>query len=206
MKQVTSSSVILDQSCWSALCLRSRSPEFPLSVSSSADWLAVCLQTVENEEGLGKVLEQMDVQSGQNISFENFWKLINNQALQLFGTMHKEKGTKCTCLLQWALKPKRHHTWAQKHHTWAQKHHHTCQVSLCRPGRCRVTVGHEDTKKKSFIGDIQTLFALKTSYILQSVSNPLNIRRTKGDLLENKQAKWINTFVNDNMCLEINII
>uniref|UniRef100_A0A3Q4G2T9 S100/CaBP-9k-type calcium binding subdomain domain-containing protein n=1 Tax=Neolamprologus brichardi TaxID=32507 RepID=A0A3Q4G2T9_NEOBR len=58
------------------------------------------LLTVENEEGLGKVLEQMDVQSGQNISFENFWKLINNQALQLFGTMHKEKGTKCTCLLQ----------------------------------------------------------------------------------------------------------
>uniref|UniRef100_A0A669BBZ5 Uncharacterized LOC100711401 n=1 Tax=Oreochromis niloticus TaxID=8128 RepID=A0A669BBZ5_ORENI len=57
-------------------------------------------KTVENEEGLGKVLEQMGVQSGQSISFENFWKLINNQALQLFGTMHKEKGTKCTCLLQ----------------------------------------------------------------------------------------------------------
>lgn len=57
-------------------------------------------KTVESEEGLGKILELMGVQSGQNISFENFWKLINSQAVQLFGTMRKDKSTKCTCLLQ----------------------------------------------------------------------------------------------------------
>lgn len=71
--------------------------QFQSMISSQMPAIA---KTVENEEGLGKVLEQMGVQSGQNISFDNFWKLINNHALQLFGTMHKEKGTKCTCLLQ----------------------------------------------------------------------------------------------------------
>lgn len=59
-----------------------------------------CLQTVENEDGLAQVLEQMGVQSGQNISFENFWALINKQAVQLFGATHKEKNIKCSCLLQ----------------------------------------------------------------------------------------------------------
>uniref|UniRef100_A0A3Q2ZPC2 S100/CaBP-9k-type calcium binding subdomain domain-containing protein n=1 Tax=Kryptolebias marmoratus TaxID=37003 RepID=A0A3Q2ZPC2_KRYMA len=57
-------------------------------------------KTVENEEGLGQVLQQMEVQDGQNISFENFWNLINKQAGQLFSTSHKEKGIKCHCLLQ----------------------------------------------------------------------------------------------------------
>ncbi|KAM9353779.1 S100 calcium binding protein V1 [Symphorus nematophorus] len=57
-------------------------------------------KTVENEEGLAQVLQQMGVQSGQNISFENFWTLINKQAVQLFDTTHKEKKVKCSCLLQ----------------------------------------------------------------------------------------------------------
>ncbi|XP_047455234.1 S100 calcium binding protein V2 [Mugil cephalus] len=57
-------------------------------------------KTMEGEEGLGKILQQMGVQSGQNISFENFWNLINSQAGQLFDTMHKEKNVKCNCILQ----------------------------------------------------------------------------------------------------------
>uniref|UniRef100_A0A1A7Y3M6 S100 calcium binding protein V1 n=1 Tax=Iconisemion striatum TaxID=60296 RepID=A0A1A7Y3M6_9TELE len=57
-------------------------------------------KTVENEEGLGQVLQQMQVQNGQNISFENFWSLINKQAVQMFSTMLKEKSVKCHCLLQ----------------------------------------------------------------------------------------------------------
>ncbi|GAA6232412.1 protein S100-A10-like [Lates japonicus] len=56
-------------------------------------------KTAESEEGLGQVLEQMGVQSGQNISFENFWTLINKQAIQLFNTMYKERSAKCSCLL-----------------------------------------------------------------------------------------------------------
>uniref|UniRef100_A0A3Q3JR81 S100/CaBP-9k-type calcium binding subdomain domain-containing protein n=1 Tax=Monopterus albus TaxID=43700 RepID=A0A3Q3JR81_MONAL len=57
-------------------------------------------KTVENEDGLAQVLQQMGVQSGQNISFDNLWTLINKQAMELFGTMHKDKNVKCTCLLQ----------------------------------------------------------------------------------------------------------
>ncbi|KAF7226480.1 S100 calcium binding protein V1 [Nothobranchius furzeri] len=57
-------------------------------------------KTVENEEGLGQVLNQMQVESGQNISFGNFWNLINKQAVQVFSTMLKEKSVKCHCLLQ----------------------------------------------------------------------------------------------------------
>ncbi|XP_070691728.1 S100 calcium binding protein V1 [Pempheris klunzingeri] len=57
-------------------------------------------KTVEGEEGLGQVLQQMGIQSGQNISFENFWTLINKQAVQLFDATHKDKSVKCSCLLQ----------------------------------------------------------------------------------------------------------
>lgn len=57
-------------------------------------------QTAENEEALGQLLQQMGVQNGQNISFENFWTLINKQAIQMFGSTHKEKNIKCGCLLQ----------------------------------------------------------------------------------------------------------
>lgn len=59
-----------------------------------------CLQAVEGEDGLAQLLQQMGVQNGQNISFNNFWTLINNQAVQLFGSMHKAKNVKCGCLLQ----------------------------------------------------------------------------------------------------------
>ncbi|XP_051812749.1 uncharacterized protein LOC127536438 [Acanthochromis polyacanthus] len=62
--------------------------------------MPVLAKTVENEEGLGQVLEQMGVHSGQNISFDNFWKLINKQAVDLFSATYKEKSTMCNCLLQ----------------------------------------------------------------------------------------------------------
>ncbi|KAL7393897.1 hypothetical protein ABVT39_017470 [Epinephelus coioides] len=57
-------------------------------------------KTVETEEGLGQVLEQMGIQGGQSISFENFWNLINKQAIQLFNSTYKEKSANCGCLLQ----------------------------------------------------------------------------------------------------------
>ncbi|XP_074510513.1 S100 calcium binding protein V1 [Sebastes fasciatus] len=55
---------------------------------------------VESEEGLGQILDQMGVEGGQSISFDNFWTLINKQAIQLFNSTHKEKGASCGCLLQ----------------------------------------------------------------------------------------------------------
>lgn len=58
-------------------------------------------KTVENEEALATVLKQMGVENGQNISFENFWTLINKQAVDLFSNTHKEKNIKCGgCLIQ----------------------------------------------------------------------------------------------------------
>lgn len=91
---------------------------------------ASCLQMVENEEGLAQVLQQMGVQSGHNISFENFWTLINKQAVQLFGSTHKEKNTKCSCLLQWEPHPRpptarRRHTWSDHGGAlWGNKGNH----------------------------------------------------------------------------------
>ncbi|XP_034410161.1 protein S100-A14-like isoform X2 [Cyclopterus lumpus] len=54
---------------------------------------------VETEEGLGQVLDQMGVEAGQSISFENFWTLINKQAVQLFDSTHKVKNVSCGCYL-----------------------------------------------------------------------------------------------------------
>uniref|UniRef100_A0A3P9KLK1 S100/CaBP-9k-type calcium binding subdomain domain-containing protein n=1 Tax=Oryzias latipes TaxID=8090 RepID=A0A3P9KLK1_ORYLA len=71
--------------------------QFKSMISKEMPLLA---KTMENEDGMAKVLQQMEVQKGQNISFDAFWKLFNNQAIELFKTMHKEKGAKCNCLLQ----------------------------------------------------------------------------------------------------------
>ncbi|KAM9310130.1 S100 calcium binding protein V1 isoform 1-T1 [Pholidichthys leucotaenia] len=62
--------------------------------------LPAVAKTAESEEGLGELMKVMEVPSGQNVSFEHFWKLINCHATKLFGEMSKEKSTKCTCLLQ----------------------------------------------------------------------------------------------------------
>lgn len=73
-------------------------------MSVGTSWLTptscLLLQSAENEEALGQLLQQMGVQNGQNISFENFWALINKQAVQMFGSTHKDKNIKCGCLLQ----------------------------------------------------------------------------------------------------------
>ncbi|TNN28909.1 Protein S100-A14 [Liparis tanakae] len=54
---------------------------------------------VETEEGLAQVLDQMGVEAGQTVSFENFWTLISQQAVQLFDSSHKVKNVSCGCSL-----------------------------------------------------------------------------------------------------------
>ncbi|KAM6910500.1 DC-STAMP domain-containing protein 2 [Xenentodon cancila] len=71
--------------------------QFQTMISKQMPALA---KTVEKEEDLSQLLQQMGVESGQSISFDNIWTLINSQACQLFGTMYKEKNVKCNCLLQ----------------------------------------------------------------------------------------------------------
>uniref|UniRef100_A0A3Q2E0J6 S100/CaBP-9k-type calcium binding subdomain domain-containing protein n=1 Tax=Cyprinodon variegatus TaxID=28743 RepID=A0A3Q2E0J6_CYPVA len=82
----------------SCLVLR-RHGDSASSLQSGSEFLG-CLSTVESEEGLGHVLQQMGVTSGENISFEDVWTLINKQAVQVFKNTPPEKGVKCNCLLQ----------------------------------------------------------------------------------------------------------
>ncbi|KAM9851509.1 uncharacterized protein ACBR49_004684 [Aulostomus maculatus] len=70
--------------------------QFQTMISSQ---LPAFAKTVEGAEGLRQVLEQMEVKSGNNISFKKFWNLINYQAIQLFDSTPKEKA-KCSCVLQ----------------------------------------------------------------------------------------------------------
>ncbi|XP_075873198.1 S100 calcium binding protein V1 [Nelusetta ayraudi] len=62
--------------------------------------LPAVAKAAEGGGGLDSLLQKMEVESGQNISFENFWTLINNQAVQVFGAADKVKNIKCGCLLQ----------------------------------------------------------------------------------------------------------
>lgn len=71
--------------------------QFQTLISSQLPGIA---KSLENDEGLAQVLQEMGVESGQNITFKDFWTLINKQAVQVFGATHKEKNIKCTCLLQ----------------------------------------------------------------------------------------------------------
>ncbi|XP_029928566.1 S100 calcium binding protein V1 [Myripristis murdjan] len=57
-------------------------------------------ETLDSEDGLSQVLQHMGVQSGQSISFENFWTLVQQLAGQQFQLLHKDKSVKCSCLLQ----------------------------------------------------------------------------------------------------------
>ncbi|KAM4568037.1 S100 calcium binding protein V1 [Fundulus diaphanus] len=57
-------------------------------------------KTVETEEGLSQVLQQMGIKNGENISFTDFWKLINKQAVEVFNNTDKQEDVKCSCLLQ----------------------------------------------------------------------------------------------------------
>uniref|UniRef100_A0A8C5D9A7 S100/CaBP-9k-type calcium binding subdomain domain-containing protein n=1 Tax=Gouania willdenowi TaxID=441366 RepID=A0A8C5D9A7_GOUWI len=74
------------------------STQFQTMLSNQMPSLAKAVGGTEG--GLGSVLQQMNVQEDQNISFSNFWKLINDQAVQLFKALYKEKSTKCSCSLQ----------------------------------------------------------------------------------------------------------
>ena len=55
---------------------------------------------MQSQAGLDQLMQTMDIEDRQNISFQNFWTLINERAVQLFDSSHGDKTTRCTCLLQ----------------------------------------------------------------------------------------------------------
>ncbi|KAB5586915.1 hypothetical protein PHYPO_G00007020 [Pangasianodon hypophthalmus] len=54
--------------------------------------------TPKDQEGLNQMLKEMDVE-GQEVTFENFWKLVNSLATTQCGLLQKDKSVKCACLL-----------------------------------------------------------------------------------------------------------
>ncbi|MCI4374559.1 hypothetical protein PGIGA_G00007420 [Pangasianodon gigas] len=55
--------------------------------------------TPKDQEGLNQMLKEMDVAEGQEVTFENFWKLVNSLATTQCGLLQKDKSVKCACLL-----------------------------------------------------------------------------------------------------------
>ncbi|XP_062279221.1 protein S100-A13-like [Scomber scombrus] len=71
--------------------------QFQTMISNQLPAFAKVLQS---EDGLDQLMQTMDVEDRQNISFQNFWTLINEWAVQLFDSSHGDKTARCTCLLQ----------------------------------------------------------------------------------------------------------
>ncbi|XP_072317799.1 protein S100-A14-like [Eucyclogobius newberryi] len=61
--------------------------------------MPVLSKTLETDDGVGTLLQKMGVQKGQDVSFENFWSLVNSQASTLYEATPKETGATCTCSL-----------------------------------------------------------------------------------------------------------
>ncbi|XP_062865551.1 S100 calcium binding protein V2 [Trichomycterus rosablanca] len=57
------------------------------------------IKTSGTDAGFGEVLKQMGVKDGEGITFDHFWKLIQNVAGSQYGQLSHEKVSKCTCLL-----------------------------------------------------------------------------------------------------------
>lgn len=58
------------------------------------------VKTEGDQGGLNKLLKDMDVEEGKNVTFNNFWGLVNSLATSQFGLQSKEKQVKCVkCIL-----------------------------------------------------------------------------------------------------------
>ncbi|KAK0146066.1 Protein S100-A14 [Merluccius polli] len=70
------------------------SAEFQTLVSKQLPALA---KTVGEEGGLQKLLKQIGVEEGQDVTFENFWTLVQKQATDQFAQGANEKVVRCSC-------------------------------------------------------------------------------------------------------------
>ncbi|KAM4601313.1 S100 calcium binding protein V1 [Polymixia lowei] len=57
-------------------------------------------KAADGEDGVSKLLQEIGVANGQDISFENFWTLIQQLATDQFNMRSKERSVRCGCLLQ----------------------------------------------------------------------------------------------------------
>ncbi|XP_028820221.1 S100 calcium binding protein V2 [Denticeps clupeoides] len=56
-------------------------------------------KSASTEAGMGEVMQLMGVKDGEDVSFKNFWDLIQNLANKQHGLLSHDKVSKCTCIL-----------------------------------------------------------------------------------------------------------
>ncbi|TRZ03123.1 hypothetical protein DNTS_029904 [Danionella cerebrum] len=57
--------------------------------------LPTMMKTAGDQEGLGKLLKEIEVEDGKGVMFKDFWRLVESLASTQFGLLSKEKQVKC---------------------------------------------------------------------------------------------------------------
>ncbi|XP_050987195.1 protein S100-A12-like [Labeo rohita] len=53
------------------------------------------VKTAGDQEGLNKLLLDINVEEGKGVTFKDFWQLVDSLATSQFGLLSKEKQVKC---------------------------------------------------------------------------------------------------------------
>uniref|UniRef100_A0A672QK57 S100 calcium binding protein V1 n=1 Tax=Sinocyclocheilus grahami TaxID=75366 RepID=A0A672QK57_SINGR len=53
------------------------------------------VKTAGDQEGLNKLLADLNVEEGKGVTFKDFWRLVDSLATAQFGLQSKEKQMKC---------------------------------------------------------------------------------------------------------------
>ncbi|XP_016406263.1 S100 calcium binding protein V1 [Sinocyclocheilus rhinocerous] len=57
--------------------------------------LPTMVKTAGDQEGLYKLLADLNVEEGKGVTFKDFWRLVDSLATAQFGLQSKEKQVKC---------------------------------------------------------------------------------------------------------------
>ncbi|XP_059364728.1 protein S100-A12-like [Carassius carassius] len=57
--------------------------------------LPTMVKTAGDQEGLNKLLTDLNVEEGKGVAFKDFWQLVDSLANAQFGLLSKEKQVKC---------------------------------------------------------------------------------------------------------------
>uniref|UniRef100_A0A3P8ZQC0 S100/CaBP-9k-type calcium binding subdomain domain-containing protein n=1 Tax=Esox lucius TaxID=8010 RepID=A0A3P8ZQC0_ESOLU len=71
--------------------------EFQTLVSTQ---LPTHVKAAGDEQDLSQLLQQIGVEDGKGVSFDNFWNLVQTLATIQYGQKNQEKTMKCNCILQ----------------------------------------------------------------------------------------------------------
>ncbi|KAL1259588.1 hypothetical protein QQF64_010165 [Cirrhinus molitorella] len=57
--------------------------------------LPTMVKAAGDQEGLNKLLTDINVEEGKGVTFKDFWQLVDSLATAQFGSLSKEKQVKC---------------------------------------------------------------------------------------------------------------